>query len=204
MAMMIKVCELSKTYDGKHYTPSRLSFAADSQQRMIFIDGPNGCGKTTLLKLISGEELPTTGIIQQSDEKSLTLIYQRDGLLPEISAYDNLRMIGCQDEDIVSTTARLGLASSTLHQKAKLLSGGEERRVQLARTLLSRRRVWLLDEPTSHADVELKKLMCQYIVANLISGGMVVLVSHDPVLRASLTDQLHGICEYLVVTLNVS
>jgi len=197
--IMIKVSNLAKSYDGVNFALAAISFEADLIHRLIFIDGPNGCGKTTLLKILTGEEYPSEGSFCLKDHEQLTLIYQRDGLLPEITALENLRMIGSKDTESTEMAERLGLSVSVLRRKAKYLSGGEERRVQLARTLVSKRHFWILDEPTSHADKSLRLLMSKAIVENIARGGTAIIVTHDTELRKMLIEDVSGICEVLTV-----
>ena len=72
--IMIKVSNLAKSYDGVNFALAAISFEADLIHRLIFIDGPNGCGKTTLLKILTGEEYPSEGSFCLKDHEQLTLI----------------------------------------------------------------------------------------------------------------------------------
>jgi spermidine/putrescine transport system ATP-binding protein len=145
------------------------------ENEFITLLGSSGCGKTTILRSISGLDKPTTGkvYIDEVDvtdmdptKREVNTIFQNYALFPLMTVYDNiafgLRMKKVDEEEIKTrVNEMLELVHLTGYEKRfpRELSGGEAQRVSLARGLINRPKVLLLDEPLSALDLKLRKEM---------------------------------------------
>jgi heme exporter protein A len=168
---------------------SMLSFEAASGEALAVV-GPNGSGKTSLLRLIAGLLAPASGLIKlEGGEKDLTLPEQahylghRDALKPALSVAENLRFWRDFLGGTVSNPAE-SLATVELDHAAQLpaafLSAGQRRRLSIARLLTVRRPVWLLDEPTNALDTDGQKMFATLMGDHLARGGLIVAATHTP------------------------
>ncbi|MEE6175221.1 ABC transporter ATP-binding protein [Mycobacterium sp. 050134] len=155
------------------------------------IFGPSGSGKSTLLRLCNRLEVPTSGRvlfrgaeIASTDplrlRRQVGMCFQRPTPFPGTVA-ENLRAAdpGASDVRMRETLARVALTGAWLERDAAALSGGEAQRMCLARTLLARPQVLLLDEPTSAVDAEAATVI-ERAVRDLAAEGIPALwVTHD-------------------------
>ncbi len=157
--MSIELRDLQKIYAGSGVGLGSTTVSIPESQWLSLL-GPSGCGKTTLLKLIAGLEEKSAGIIEQSfTKKEMSYVFQDAALLPWLTAIENivlpltLRGVPFQEaaESAKPWLQKLKLEKFTHHHPAQL-SGGLKMRVSIARALITKPRLILLDEPFAALD----------------------------------------------------
>jgi spermidine/putrescine transport system ATP-binding protein len=169
--------------------------------------GPSGCGKTTLLRMIAGFDLPDAGSIlldgrdladTPAEKRPIHTVFQSYALFPHMSVQDNvafpLRMAGRSRDEIRrrvgETLEVVHLSDKTRHYPAEL-SGGQKQRVALARGIVNRPRVLLLDEPLGALDAKLREEMqLELITLQREVGITFVFVTHAQYEALALSDRI--------------
>ena len=179
---------------GREIFPG-LDFEANSGEALA-ITGPNGSGKTSLLRIIAGQLAISGGSIGlEGGETELTLPEQahylghRDAMKPALSVVENLSFwrdfLGGEafdareSLDVEESLAAVGLDHAAM-LSAAYLSAGQRRRLSIARLIAVRRPVWLLDEPTSALDASGQKLFAGLMADHLARGGLIIAATHTP------------------------
>jgi len=189
---MLEVTNLSCAR-GEHQLFANLSFALSAGE-LLQVQGENGSGKTTLLRTLCGFMQPVAGEIRWQGQgiRELDEAYHADiiylghlnAIKDELNALENLRissaLAGCAVSDSVAIAAlrRMGLRGRETFP-VKVLSQGQRRRVALARLLISKAPLWILDEPLTALDVGAVGLMQELIGEHLDNRGMVIFTTHQ-------------------------
>ncbi len=172
---------VSFAYDGKQIVDN-FSFNIMRGERIALI-GPNGCGKSTVLKLLLGQLEAQSGRLHCGTKLEVAYFDQyREILDPEKTVIDNLAdgkqevMVGGRQRHALSYLQDFLFAPKRARTPVKALSGGEKNRLLLARILLKPNNLLILDEPTNDLDIETLELL-EEMLANY--QGTLLLVSHD-------------------------
>ncbi len=171
----------------------QLDFALNPGE-LLLIEGPNGSGKTSLLRGIAGLLEFATGHVSWDGDKvlenyqlfraDLVWLSHRVGFKGELNLLENLKFESALRSSAIEKTEtiieRLGLARLTA-LPFRYLSAGQQRRVALARMLLANARLWLMDEPYTNLDKAGRSLVAELITEHLAGAGMCIVASHQPV-----------------------
>ena len=167
------------------------------KDKIACILGPSGCGKTTLLKLIAGLEKVTTGDIIINDEivssntmhlktekRKIGFLFQDYALFPHLTVKENLNFAisnGKKEKHDIEEIIEIIKLPNSLHKYPHELSGGEQQRVALARSIIAQPDLLLLDEPFSSLDLSLKEEVRDDTLHLLQKSNIsVLIVTHDP------------------------
>ena len=200
---MLELIDVKKSYDGVTIL-NDVNFTVEDGE-IISILGSSGSGKTTLLNIILGiKEVDKGKIIYNGtdvtdvpmEERGFNIVFQDYALFPHLNAYENI-VYGLKNKPDVSTKEEvddmielLGLREH-LDKKIEQLSGGQKQRVALARTLVMKPKLLLLDEPLSALDGVIKesiKAKIKQIAKEL--NLTTIIVTHDPEEALSLSDKV--------------
>lgn len=197
--MVLEVKDLSYKYkDGDSYVLKNLNFAFE-EGLVYAIKGKSGCGKTTFLSLISGLEKYEEGSIRFLGEELKTIdldyyrsrdigiVFQSFNLLPGLSAIENIilamNVIGVKDKDKKALAIKLlesvGLNEEKGDRRVLKLSGGEEQRVAIARSIAYDAKVIIADEPTGNLDKETETEIMAIFKDLAKKGKCVIIVTHS-------------------------
>lgn len=142
---------------------------------VVCLWGPSGCGKTTLLRLLAGLEKPSAGVV--TGVRRVSMVFQENRLLPWLTALQNVTVVGVDDAIARNHLSALGLTEEEQHSLPSHLSGGQQRRVALARALAVKSDVLLLDEPFNGLDEDTWQNVVP-LVQTYAEQKPVVLVTH--------------------------
>lgn len=169
--------------------------------QLLHIAGKNGAGKSSLLRILAGLAQPDDGEVlwhhlplQQSNfPQDLCFIGHLSGIQPQLTALEHLEFwqaaFGLASTDGYQVLATLGLAGLE-DIPCQLLSAGQQRRVSLARLWLTKRPIWILDEPFTALDQSAILLLQQKFTEHLASGGAIILTTHQPLTQSFPAAQL--------------
>ncbi len=180
---------IRKSYGAKHVL-NGIDLHVLKGER-IFIVGANGCGKTTLLRILARTERPDAGYFNfganvEAAYYDQTLSQLNDGNTVLNEAWDDHYLTMTQTQ-IRSTLAAFLFRGDDIEKKVGCLSGGEKARLQLLKLMLSKANLLLLDEPTNHLDIASREAL-ERALENY--GGTMIVVTHDRYLINRLADKV--------------
>lgn len=154
-----------------------VSFRLGAGDAMV-LRGPNGCGKTTLLRTLAGLQPALEGQVSTPPE-TMAYAAHADGLKPTLTVTENLAFWAAVHglRDVGPALAAMNLRDLA-DRPAQNLSAGQKRRLGLARLLVTGRPIWVLDEPTVSLDIASVALFAGVVRAHLAQGGVVVIATH--------------------------
>jgi heme exporter protein A len=186
--MQLRVWDLTIDRGGRRVIAG-LSFAA-AQGVALVVTGPNGAGKTSLLRALAGF-LPIEagsfaldgGDAERTVGEQAHYLGHADGVKAALTAGENLAFAAAMLGGDASRAAQLGALSAlglshVIDFPARLLSAGQRRRVALARLMIAKRPLWLLDEPTTALDAAAQVAFAAIMRAHVEDGGIVVAAVH--------------------------
>ena len=154
-----------------------VGFALEARQALV-LRGPNGCGKTTLLRVMAGLQPALAGEVTAPPD-AIAYAAHADGIKATLSVTENLRfwsdIYGSGGVDAALERMNLRALAG---RAAQNLSAGQKRRLGLARLLVTGRPVWVLDEPTVSLDADSVALFGEVMRAHLAGGGMALMATH--------------------------
>lgn len=179
---------LSKSFDGTAvFTNAELDIKKNTT---TFILGENGCGKTTLLKILTGEYQADSGEYKFGNNIQFGYYDQaQTDLDPSKTVIDEVwdRYTGMTQTQVRSALAQFLFKGDDVFKNVGKLSGGEKARVSLLKLMLSKANMLLLDEPTNHLDIHSREALENALASY---GGTLLIVSHDRYLINKLADRI--------------
>jgi multiple sugar transport system ATP-binding protein len=168
--MRVRFERVTKRF-GAHHAADGISLDVEAGECLVLL-GPSGCGKTTLLRMLAGLETLDSGEIWIGDRRvdqlepahrDVAMVFQNYALYPHLSVFDNIAFplrarrvnAGEIDRRVRESAVRVGL-SDLLARRPAQLSGGQQQRVALARAIVRNPTVYLMDEPLSNLDAQLR------------------------------------------------
>ena len=195
---MIDFKNVSKVYDNGTKALSNVNIHIDKGE-FVFVVGASGAGKSTFLKLMMREEVPSTGTIRIKDynlgemkkrkipyfRRNMGIVFQDFRLIPNMTVYDNvafaMRVVGAKEKEIrkrVPYVINIVGLPQKAHSYPSELSGGEQQRVALARALVNNADIIIADEPTGNVDPQMSLEIVGLLKRLNETGTTVIMVTH--------------------------
>lgn len=202
---LLRIRNLSKAYgDSKILNDINLDI---QDGEFLTLLGPSGCGKTTLLRLIGGFEMPNGGSIEldgidiaqfPAEKRPINTVFQQYALFPHMTVYDNiayglkLKKVAKNEIDgRVREALTMVQLEHTINRRPQDLSGGQQQRIAIARAVVNRPKLLLLDEPLSALDAKLRVQMQSELKRLQRELGITfVFVTHDQEEALSMSDRI--------------
>ncbi len=201
----IVIKDLNKSFDGVQIL-NNINLKIKPGE-FFSILGPSGCGKTTLLRILAGFIEPDSGVVYLGDKditnlppnlRSINTIFQKYALFPHLTVYENIAFplrIKKKNSDYIDSEVKKMLKMIDLEEhadkKPNQLSGGQQQRVSIARALVNKPEVLLLDEPLSALDAKLRQnLLIELDNIHEEVGITFIFITHDQQEALSISDRI--------------
>ncbi|MFS0772686.1 ABC transporter ATP-binding protein [Sphingomonas sp. 1P08PE] len=195
---------------AKRFGETVVLHAADlrvEEGEFLVLVGPSGCGKSTLLRMIAGLEEPSEGriVIDGRDvtgvapsDRGVAMVFQSYALYPQMTVAENiafpLKVARVEREEIAARVAEVAAMldlTDLLDRRPRALSGGQRQRVSIARAVIRRPRVLLLDEPLSNLDTGLRaRMRHEFARLHQQLGATMIYVTHDQLEAMTLANRI--------------
>jgi ATP-binding cassette subfamily F protein 3 len=185
----VDIVDVAKAYDRTLFSGVRMRVARGER---VAIVGPNGAGKTTLLQILVGTLAPDRGNVRYGVGLTTASYSQTtvDDLVPSDTAAEAVMRMGVTDEQARGLLGRLNLGGNAGDKLVGQFSGGERRRIMLARLMAQRADCLFLDEPTNDLDIPSREALEEVLASY---DGALFVVSHDRFLLARLAQRVISI-----------
>lgn len=202
----VTLTNLFKRFDGSVCAVNDVNLTINDKEFMVLV-GPSGCGKTTTMRMIAGLEEVSEGDIHigsrrvndlSPKDRDIAMVFQNYALYPHMNVYDNmafgLKIRKLPKEEIrkrVEEAAKLLGITEYLQRKPKALSGGQRQRVAVGRAIVREPQVFLMDEPLSNLDAQLRvQTRAELIKLHRRLGITTIYVTHDQVEAMTMGDRI--------------
>jgi multiple sugar transport system ATP-binding protein len=202
----VTLTNIYKRFDNAVTAVNDVSLKINDKEFMVLV-GPSGCGKTTTMRMIAGLEEISEGDIYIGEQRvndlspkdrDIAMVFQNYALYPHMSVYDNmafgLKIRKVPKEEIrrrVEEAAKLLGITDYLQRKPKALSGGQRQRAAVGRAIVREPQVFLMDEPLSNLDAQLRvQTRAELIKLHRRLGITTVYVTHDQVEAMTMGDRI--------------
>ena len=186
---------INKTYPNGFQAVKDFNLEIEDKEFIIFV-GPSGCGKSTTLRMIAGLEEISGGTLKIGDkvmndvepkDRDIAMVFQNYALYPHMTVYDNMafglklrKVPKDQIDKAVREAARILDLEKLLDRKPKALSGGQRQRVAMGRAIVRNPKVFLMDEPLSNLDANLRvQMRIEISKIHQRLGATIIYVTHD-------------------------
>ena len=197
---------LAKTYKDGTEAVRGINFDVEDKEA-VFLLGPSGAGKTTTLRLVAGLEHADAGrvLINGDDmtlaaprERNVAMVYDKHSLFPHLSVYENLayplrirKLTKAEESKRIASVAEVLQIEEQLNKMPAQLSGGQMQRVAIGRALVRSADVFLLDEPISHLDAQLRaRMRVEFKRLQKEFDATMLYVSHDQLEAMTMADRI--------------